>query len=110
MRLRVSFLLVALFLFGMSMPVWARTISAKIDLIHAAKVVDVKLKPGNYRLLANESNGQVKIEHHYKVVARVKGKWVEIHHKPQYSEVLMTNHKIQEIRFAGKIKAVKFSA
>lgn len=110
MRIRVSLLLAALCLFGISAPVWAGTIATHVDILHAAKVLNVKLKPGNYRFLANQSTGQVKIEHHYKLVARVKGKWVKIHNKPQYNEVLLTNHKIQEIRFAGKIKALKFSA
>ncbi len=110
MRLRVSLLLVALSLFGMSAPAWAGTLSTQIDLIHAAKLANLNLKPGKYRLTANESNGQVKVEHHYRLIGRVKGNWVKLHNKPQYTEMLMTNHKIQEIRFAGKIKAVKFSA
>jgi hypothetical protein len=110
MRIRFSFLPVAACLLGMAMPVWASTLSTKVQFNHATKLVNVNLKPGQYRLLANESTGQVKVERNYKVVARVEGKWVKLGRKSQYSEVLSTNHRVQEIRFAGKKKAVKFSA
>ncbi len=110
MRLRVSILLVLACLLGMSAPVWAESFATKMQLGHITKLENVKLKPGQYRFLANPSTGQVKVERHYKLVAKVKGQWVKLKKKSQYTEILMTNHNIQEIRFAGKNKAVKFAA
>lgn len=110
MRLRVSFLLVLACLLGMSAPVWAKSLSTKMQIGHTTKLVNVELKPGQYRFSANRSTGQVKVERNYKLVAKVKGRWVKLKQKAQYTEILMTNHDIQEIRFAGKKKAVKFAA
>jgi hypothetical protein len=110
MRLRVSFFLLAACLLGLSMPVFASTVSTQMQFGHVTKLANVNLKPGNYRFVANESTGEVKVERSYRVVARVKGKWVKLGKKSQYSEVLLTNHKIQEIRFGGKKRAVKFSS
>ncbi len=109
MRIRVFALLLSLAcLFTLSAPVWASNVSTSIYLLHQTKIQNVNLKPGNYRLVVNNSNGKVKVERHYHVVARVSGKWVNLPKKSSQSEVLMDNHIIQEVRFAGKKRAVKF--
>jgi hypothetical protein len=45
-----------------------------------------------------------------KVVAHVKGQWVNLHKKSRYGEVLSTRRDIQEVRFAGQKQAIKFPA
>lgn len=110
MRLRVSFFLVAISLLGLSVPVWASSFSTKMEFDHACKILNVKLKPGAYRFVANPSTSMVKVERSKddSIVARVKGQWVKLGKKSQYSEVLMNRRDIQEIRFGGKKRAIKF--
>lgn len=108
MRLRVSFLLVLACMLGMSTAVWARTISANLEVSQSTKLMNVELKPGQYRLVANESTGEVQVVCQHKVVAKVKGQWVKLSQKAEYTAVLTTDHSIKEINFAGKDKAIKF--
>ena len=110
MRLRVSLLVSAACLFAMAAPALAKTLSTHVEVDHETKLLNLELKPGNYRLIANEANGQVKVMRNYELVGRVKGKWVKLNQKSNYSEVLMTHHVIQEVRFSGKKEAVKFNS
>lgn len=112
MRFRVSSLLVLACLFGLSAPVWASNLSMRTWFAHKTKVANVWLKPGQYRFVANTSTGQVQVESRGsgRVVARVKGDWVNLAKKSSYTEVVSTNHVVQEIRFGGKKKAVQFTS
>ena len=110
MRLRVSLLVSLACLFAMSAPALAKTVSTSIDLSHQTKLLNLELKPGHYRFVANEANGKVKVTRNSKVIARVKGELVNLKRKSYYSEILMNHHDIQEVRFAGKKQAVKFAA
>ncbi len=110
MRLRVSLLVSAACLFAMAAPAFAKTLSTHIDLDHETKLLNLELKPGHYRLIANEANGQVKVMRNYQLIGRVKGKWVKLNKKSYYSEIVMTHHDIQEVRFSGKKEAVKFAS
>jgi hypothetical protein len=108
MRIRVPFLLSMICLLGLSMPVWAGTFSIRTTINQPTKLVNIELKPGQYRFVADESSGEVKVEHHYKVIATVKGQWVKLDKAADYTAVLMNNHTITGIDFAGKNKAIKF--
>ncbi len=109
MRIRASVLLLSLAgLLAVSAPAWASNVSTSIYLLHQSKLQSVNLKPGSYRFVVNEATGKVKVERHYRVVARVTGKLVNLPKKSSQSEVLLDNHTIQEVRFAGKKRAVKF--
>lgn len=110
MRLRVSLLVSLACLFAMASPALAKTLSTHIQLNHETKLLNLELKPGHYRLIANTTNDQVKVMRNYKLVGRVKGRWVRLKRKSFYSEILMTHHDIQEVRFAGKKRAVKFAS
>ncbi len=112
MRLRVSSLLVVACMFGLSAPVWASSLSMRTWFSHKTKVANVWLKPGRYRFIANTSTSQVKVESRGtgRVIARVKGDFVNLAKKSHYAEVLSTNHVVQEIRFNGKEQAVKFAS
>jgi hypothetical protein len=110
MRLRVSFLITAACLLTLSAPAWARRLSTKIEIDHTTRIASAQLKPGNYRLVADEGTGQVKVLRNGRLVAQVEGKWVSLNRKSEYSEMLTENHKVQEVRFAGKKKAIKFAS
>jgi hypothetical protein len=110
MRLRASFLVTAACLLALSAPAWARRLSSNFDISHATRIVSVQLKPGHYHVVADESTGQVKVLRNDRLVAQVKGKWVTLERKPEYSEMLTDNHDIQEFLFAGKKKAIKFKS
>ena len=110
MRLRASLFVSLICVFAMSVPALAKTLSTHIELDHQTKLLNLDLKPGHYRLVINEANGKVKVMRDYKVVGWVKGDWVKLKRKSRYSEILMTHHDIQEVRFAGKKQAVKFAA
>lgn len=108
MRVRVSSLVALVCLFGLSIPVMAKTLAAKMVVNQNTKLVNVELKPGQYRFLADTATGEVKVERNYKVVAKVKGQWVKLPQEADYTEVLTNNHSVTEIQFAGRDKALKF--
>lgn len=110
MRFRPSFFAAVCCMFALSTPVWASQLSASIYLGHSTRVGTNELKPGNYHMSANESSGQVKWMRNDRLVAQVKGKWVTLNKKSQYTEMLSNNHVVQEVRFAGKRMAIKFSS
>lgn len=108
MRTRVSFLVTTACLLALSAPAWAGRLSTTVEIDHATRIATARLKPGNYQLEANENTGQVKVLRDGRLVAHVKGKWVNLNRKSEYSEMLTDNHRVQEVRFAGKKKAIKF--
>lgn len=108
MRVRVSFLAAMVCLLGISMPAFARTLSASLVVSQTTKIANVQLKPGQYRFVADSSTGQVKVERQYKVVAKVKGEVVKLNKKSNMNEVLTDNNNITEIHFAGTNEAIKF--
>ena len=110
MRLRVSSLSILCCFLAMSAPAWAKTLSTHIDIDHVTKLANLDLKPGRYRLVADEANGQLKVFRDGKLVGEAKGEWVKLNRKSEYSEILMTRHVIQEVRFSGKNEAVKISS
>lgn len=110
MRIRVSLLLSVLCVLMMSAPAWARNLSSQFTFSHLTKIANSQLKPGQYRFIADESTGQVKVLRKGKVVAHVQGQWVNLKKKSEYSEVMSTRHEIQEVLFAGQARGIKFRA
>jgi len=111
MRVRVSALLLSVAcLFTLSASVWASSLSTSFTLLQQTKIQNINLKPGDYRLVVDESSGKVKIESHHQVVASVNGTWVTLPKEATESEVLTNNNTIQEVTFAGKNRALKFGS
>lgn len=111
MRMRLFALLFSVAcLLTLSAPVWASSLSTSFTLLQQTKIQNVNLKPGDYRLVVDESSGKVKIESRHQVVAHVNGKWVTLSEKASESEVLTNNNTIQEVTFAGKNRALKFGS
>ena len=110
MRIRASLLLCVLCSLAMSAPAWAKVLSNRFEFDQATAISGNHLKAGKYRFLANESTGLVKVMRNGKLVAKVKGQWVNLKDKSQYNEVMSKRNNIQEVRFAGKTRAIKFPA
>lgn len=111
MRIRVSLSLLgaAACVMAVSAPVWAKQLSTNLDVTEPTKIATAELKPGQYKLVANESTGQVQVVRDGKVVAQVKGQWVKTNKKTEYSEILSNNNIVQEVLFGGKDQAIKFN-
>ena len=110
MRTRAYFLLFAFCAMLISAPAWARDLSTNAQFASPNKIANINLKPGQYRFVANESTGGVKVLRQGKLVARVKGKWVNLTSKSPYAAVESTRNNIQEILFSGQKRAIKFPA
>jgi hypothetical protein len=110
MRSRAFYFVSVLCLLAISAPAWARDLSSKFEFDHLTKIADTNLKPGTYRFVSNESTGETNVLRNGKVIAHVKGQWVSLKDKSEYSEVLSTRHDIQEVRFAGRNRALKFGS
>lgn len=95
---------------ALTLPLWAKRLTAEIDLDKPAKLGTVELAPGHYQLVADEATGLVKVIRNGKTVAEVKGEWFKMERKPSYTETLMTENNIQEIHFAGQLQAIRFSS
>jgi hypothetical protein len=109
MRLRVYVCVALACLFAMTAPALAKTLSAPVDLNQTTKLLNLELKPGHYVLVANMESGQVDVIQGHKVVGHVKGQLVNLKSKSNYSEVVIDSNTIEEIDFAGKAEAVRFS-
>lgn len=111
MSLRMSWLLVAICLLGLSAPALARNLSAKMWVGEATKVANVQLRAGEYRFVANPTTGEVNVENDYgKVVANVKGDVVKLPEKAQQNQLIINGGEVQEIQFAGQKEAIKLGS
>lgn len=108
MRIRTSLFVAVLCMLALSSPAWAKNLSFHTRFNHLTKIATASLKPGQYRLVADESTGRMNVVRYGKVVAQVKGQWVNLKKKSQYSEVMSNRYHVQEVRFAGHSRALKF--
>jgi len=97
---------------AMGLSVWAQaseTISATIKLAKAAKVGNMQLAAGTYKVTADGS--QAKFQQGNKVVAQVPCTLMELSFTPKDTEVSSDDSgRITEIQVAGKKKAIEFSS
>jgi len=99
---------------AVAMPMMARDATAKekpttatLDLISAASLAGKQLKPGTYRIAADDS--KVTFEVDGKVVAEAAVQWKDESSKPAYSKIVADNDQIKEIHFSGKMRYVEIS-
>jgi hypothetical protein len=109
-RSRAFYFVSVLCLLAISAPSWAKYLSSKFEFAHLTKIAGTNLKPGTYRFVANVSTGETNVLRNGKVVVHVKGQWVDLKEKSTYNEVLSTGHDIQEVRFAGRNRTLKFGS
>jgi hypothetical protein len=109
MKVRVYPALVAALMLSLTLPMWAKRLTAEIDLDKPARLGTVQLAPGHYQLVADEQTGVVRVLRNGRTVAEVKGEWFKMDRKPSYTETLMTQDTIQEIHFAGRLQGIRFT-
>ena len=109
MEIRKKSYLAAIAMFGLSLPLWARTNSVPLEVDHTLTIGGQQLKPGDYSLKANDGDNQLRIvrSDNGKTVATVPVQWIDLSQKARQSEVLIKEDRIVQIDFDGKTKAIE---
>ena len=108
MDLRTRTCLAVVAVLALSLPIWARTDSAQLEIDHPVTIGTQQLAPGTYNLKANDAENQINIirTSDGKTVASVPCEWVQLAQKARQTEVLFNADRVVEIDFSGKTKAV----
>lgn len=103
-RKYLAFLVVSLF----AVAVWAsnRTDSTTYDVTQSTEIGHAQLKPGSYTLKANESQDQLQVLRHGKVVATVPCHWVKLPQKANNTEIFSNKTRVTRVEFQGRREAV----
>ena len=109
-RRPLSFVLSVLVALAVAMPIAARGAYAKdskattatLDILNAATLGDKQIKPGTYRISAD--NSKVTLERDGKMVAEAPVQWKDEAGKARYSAFVTDGSQIREIHFSGKTK------
>jgi hypothetical protein len=109
MRIRTKSYLAVIAMFGLSLPLWARTNSVPLEVDHTLTIGNQQLSPGQYNLKANDGDNQLRIvrSDNGKTVATIPVQWIDLSQKARQSEVLMREDRIVQVDFDGKTKAVE---
>lgn len=107
MDLRTKTCLTAVALLVLSVPIWARTNSAQLEIDHPVTIGTQQLAPGTYELKANDAQNQINVvrAEDGKTVATIPCEWVQLAQKPRQTEVLFNADRVVEIDFSGQTKA-----
>ena len=81
--------------------------TAEVDILSTLTLAGKQLKPGTYRVTADDA--KVTIEMNGKVVAEAPVTWKDETSKPRNSNVVSTDDQIKEIHFNGKMRYVSIS-
>jgi len=98
-------------LFGLlilsAMPVLAGSLST--DFVTATTVTfgTTQLQPGDYLIRGKESEPQLEILEHGKVIATVPCKWVPLDKKAQDSKIISNDNRVTEVQFQGRKEAAE---
>lgn len=109
MSIRTKGYLAVVAMFGLSLPLWARTNSVPLEVDHTLTIGNQQLTPGQYNLKANDGDTQLRIVRNGdgKTVATVPVQWIDLSQKARQSEVLLREDRIVQIEFDGKTKAIE---
>jgi hypothetical protein len=109
MSIRKKSYLAAIAIFGLSLPLWARTNSVTLEVDHTLTIGKQQLGPGSYNLKANDGDSELRIvrSNDGKTIATVPCQWIDLSQKARQSEVLMQQDRIVQVDFDGKTKAVE---
>jgi hypothetical protein len=108
MRIHAKHVLAGLGVVFLTLPVWAHTNSADLQIDNPAVIGGTQLKPGQYELRVKDGATQVSVVQDGKVVAQVPCKWIQLPKKAENSEVTVSENRVSEIDFSGKTEAVQF--
>lgn len=81
--------------------------TAEVDILSTVTLAGKQLKPGTYRVTADDA--KVTIEMNGKVVAEAPVTWKDENSKPRSSNVVTTDDQVKEIHFGGKMRFVSIS-
>ena len=81
--------------------------TAEVDILNTVSLAGKQLKPGTYRVTADDA--KVTIEMNGKVVAEAPVTWKDETSKPRNSNVITNNDQVTEIHFNGKMRYVSIS-
>jgi hypothetical protein len=94
-----------------AMPVAARdnakngkATTAEVELLSPASFAGKMLKPGTYRVTADDS--KVTLTLNGKVVAESPVEWKDETNKPRNSQIVTTDDQVKEIHFGGKMRYI----
>lgn len=105
--LKKSFAVVAVLLFAAVVWASSRTDSTRYNITQTVKIGQTQLKPGDYTLKATESQDQLRVLHHGKLIATVPCHWVKLSRKANTDEIFSNKHQVTRVEFAGRQEAVR---
>ncbi|MGH9574900.1 MAG: hypothetical protein ACRD40_15390 [Candidatus Acidiferrales bacterium] len=94
---------------AMALPVWAKTDSVQYVTAQPTTIEGHKLAPGSYTLNASDTTNQVVVQKNGATIATVPCKWIQLPQKAKMSEVLSSQSKLTELKFAGQTEAATFA-
>ncbi|HZT73100.1 MAG TPA: hypothetical protein VE996_05585 [Terriglobales bacterium] len=108
MRNRPWSLLALASLVALALPAWAaHTEKATLSLDQTATIGTMKLAPGTYQLEAVPGSSQLVILRNGERLGTQPCHWFRLHTKPSQTEVFLTRNRVQQVRFSGKLMAVR---
>jgi hypothetical protein len=78
--------------------------TGEVDVLTTVTLAGKQLKPGTYRVTADDSKVTVSLGG--KVVAEAPVEWKDETTMPRYTSVVTTNDQVKEIHFNGKMRYV----
>lgn len=78
--------------------------SVSMDVLNTISLNGKQLKPGTYKVTADDS--KVTLEQNGKVVAEAPVQWKDETDKPHYSNIVTVGDHVTEIHFSGKMRYV----
>jgi hypothetical protein len=90
----------------LAMPALAKPFTRMIDITQKAKVGNLVLTPGSYKLVVNGTEAKVMKDN--KLLGEVNCHWIESAHKADYDEVIYDGDRLSEVRMAGKTRTLEF--
>jgi len=81
--------------------------TAEVDILSSCTLAGKQLKPGTYRVTADDAT--VTVEMNGKVVAQAPVIWKDETSKPRNNNVVTNSDQVTEIHFGGKMRFVSIS-
>lgn len=78
--------------------------TAEVEVLSPVSMAGKMLKPGTYRVTADDSKVTLTLDG--KVVAEAPVQWKDETSKPKYSQIVTTDDQVKEIHFGGKMRYV----
>jgi hypothetical protein len=82
-------------------------VSTEVDILSACSLAGKQLKPGTYRVTADDAT--VTVEMNGKVVAQAPITWKDETSKPKNSNIVTNDGQVNEIHFNGKMRYASIS-